>query len=190
MPIEIEAKLKVETFKPLIAALAAHGATHISDQIETDSFFDTKDRQLLAADKGLRLRISHDLRTNQKHFLLTHKGPVGHGPLKKREETETTVGNPDVMTRLLQQLGFILWLRYQKRRQSWKLDACKVELDEIPHLGRFVEIEGPTDDAVNNVREKLGLNSLTPIKASYVAMLTAYLQERGQNLTDVPLSAT
>lgn len=187
MPIEIEAKMKVESPEPVLKALRESGAAHQGDHVETDSFFDTRDRALLAADKGLRLRVARDVKTNQSQAILTHKGPVGHGPLKKREETETTVGNADMMARLLQQLGFVQWLRYQKRRQSWKLDACKVEVDEIPHLGHFVEIEGPSDGAVMRVREKLGLGSLTPIKASYVAMLSAHLQERGESATEILL---
>src|SRR5687767_2246383 len=169
MPIEIEAKLKIASPAPVVKALEAAGASHTGDHIETDSFFDTRDRTLLAADRGLRLRIARDLKSNQTHCLLTHKGPVGHGPLKKREETETAIANAEQMSRLLQQLGFIQWLRYQKKRQGWKLDDCKVEVDEIPHLGHFVEIEGPSDDAVMKVREKLGLSSVNPINASYVA---------------------
>jgi hypothetical protein len=38
------------------------------------------------------------------------------------------------------------------------------------------------------VREKLGLAGLTLLKASYVAMLTAYLQERGESTTEILLS--
>jgi adenylate cyclase class 2 len=91
------------------------------------------------------------------------------------------------MGRILEQLGFVQSLRYQKRRESWKLERCRVELDEIPHLGRFVEVEGPSDKAVMEVREKLGLSANTLIKASYVAMLTAHLQERGESTTEVLL---
>src|SRR5213075_900452 len=113
--------------------------------------------------------------------LLTHKGPVGHGALKKRQETQTGVADAQSMSQLLEQLGFVQWLKYQKRRQSWKIDECRVELDEIPHLGKFVEIEGPSDEAVMKCREKIGLAGQTLIKASYVAMLTAHLQERGES---------
>jgi adenylate cyclase class 2 len=112
---------------------------------------------------------------------------VGHGQLKKRQETQTVVANPEAMAKILEQLGFMQWLRYQKRRQSWELDSCRVELDEIPRLGKFVEIEGPSDEAVMKCREKLRLGSQTLIKASYVAMLTAHLQERGESATEVLL---
>ena len=187
MPIEIEAKMKVEGFEPVLAALRQHNAKSLGEHIETDTFFDTADRELLAADKGLRLRVAVDVNTKRSEALLTHKGPVGLGPLKKRQEIQTVVANPEMMARLLEQLGFKQWLRYQKRRQSWQLDNCRVELDEIPHLGKFVEIEGPNDEAVMKCREKLGLGSQTLIKASYVAMLTAHLQERGESATEVLL---
>src|SRR5437867_3611891 len=187
MPIEIEAKMKVQNFDPILAALRDHAATSLGTHIQTDTFFDTPDRALLAADKGLRLRVALDLATNKTDSLLTHKGPVGPGPLKKRQEIQTPIGDPHATARLLEQLGFIQWLRYQKRRQSWQLENCRIELDELPHLGRFVEIEGPSEAAVMNCREKLNLSSHTLIKASYVAMLTAHLQERGDRSTEILL---
>src|SRR4051812_41735635 len=127
MPIEIEAKMKVESFEPILAALKDKGATELSNSVETDSFFDTRDRALLAADKGLRLRVAVDSNTKKAEALLTHKGPVGHGALKKRQETQTGVADAQSMSQLLEQLGFVQWLKYQKRRQSWKIDECRVE---------------------------------------------------------------
>ena len=50
-----------------------------------------------------------------------------------------------------------------------------------------VEIEGPGDAAVMKVREKLGLGGLTLLKASYVAMLSAHLQERGESASEILL---
>jgi len=190
MPIEIEAKMKVENFEGVLGALREKGGTELGSWVETDSFFDTKDRALLAADKGLRLRVAVDSNTKKLEALLTHKGPVGHGALKKRQETQTGVADAQSMAMLLEQLGFVQWLKYQKRRQSWKIDECRVELDEIPHLGKFVEIEGPSDAAVMKVREKLGLAGLTLLKASYVAMLSDYLQERGQSKSEILLDAS
>src|SRR5947208_2980527 len=102
MPIEIEAKMKVGSFEPVLAALREHRATALGEHIETDAFYDTHDRALLAADKGLRLRVAVDVNTNKSEALLTHKGPVGHGQLKKRQETQTVVANPEAMGRMLE----------------------------------------------------------------------------------------
>src|SRR5215212_505341 len=109
MPIEIEAKMKVENFEGVLGKLRQSAAVELGSWVETDSFFDTKDRALLAADKGLRLRVAVDLKTKAAAALLTHKGPVGHGVLKKRQETETGVADAESTSRLLEQLGFVLW---------------------------------------------------------------------------------
>lgn len=183
MPVEIEAKMKVGSFEPVLAALGECGARFLGEHVETDAFFDTADRALLAGDRGLRLRVAG----SESEGLLTYKGPVGEGPLKSREEIQTSIGDAKMMGKLLEQLGFKQWLKYQKRRKSWMVDSCRVELDEVPHLGKFVEIEGPGEDAVMKCRDKLRLGAAMLIKASYVAMLTAHLQERGQSAAEILL---
>jgi hypothetical protein len=60
-----------------------------------------------------------------------------------------------------------------------------VEIDELPRLGFFIEIEGPTEEAVLQARQALGLSESPLIKAAYSAMLTEYLQERGDSSMDV-----
>src|SRR3954469_1364281 len=141
MPVEIEAKMKVGSFEPVLAALGECGAKFLGEHVETDAFFDTADRALLAGDRGLRLRVAVDA-SGKSEVLLTYKGPVGAGAIKQREEIQTPVGDAQMMGKLLEQVGFKQTLKYQKRRKSWMLDSCRVELDEIPHLGKFVEIEG------------------------------------------------
>jgi adenylate cyclase class 2 len=100
--------------------------------------------------------------------------------LKSREEIELTVASSDDATQLLERLGFVRMLSFEKRRESWKLGGCKVELDELPYLGSFVEVEGPTDSGVLAVREQIGLSDRPIVRSSYIALLMGYLQERGQ----------
>lgn len=185
MAIEIEAKIKLEDATKMEAKLREAGATEIGKFFEENAFYDTEDRTMLAADIGLRLRTSTDSLTNKVQYLLTHKGPSGNGPLKTREETELAVESAEDADRLLKKLGYKRFLSFQKRRQSWKLDGCKVEIDEVPYLGQFIEIEGPGEEAVMRVRNRLGLSDRQLIKSSYVAMLSGYLQERGAGLGDI-----
>ena len=44
-------------------------------------------------------------------------------------------------------------------------------------IGRFIEIEGPSEEVVVAVREKLGLADEPIIRSSYIAMLRTHLQE-------------
>jgi predicted adenylyl cyclase CyaB len=110
---------------------------------------------------------------------MTFKGPRQHGPLKSREEKEVGVDNAKAATVMLEALGYHHILSFEKKRESWRLADCLVELDELPHLGLFVEIEGPKEDAVMKVRESLQLADEPIIKASYVALLMTHLQETG-----------
>ena len=181
--LEIEAKMKLDRPEPAVAALEAHGARELGDYLELNTFFDTEDRALLSGDRGLRLRVSTDLRTNASKCVLTHKGPDRHGPLKAREETELTVENADDAAHLLARLGFVPMLSFEKKRHSWHLADCRIELDEVPLLGHYIEIEGPSDASVMRVRQTLGLAHLPLIKTSYIAMLISHLQEHGHRTT-------
>lgn len=129
----------------------------------------------------MRLRTALPLPEGSAKHTITFKGPRQHGPLKSREEIELGVTHAKDAIALLEVLGYRRVLSFEKKRQSWKLADCMVELDELPHLGVYVEIEGPKDDSVMKVREQLKLSDKPIIKASYVALLMTYLQENGQS---------
>ncbi|GIW77591.1 MAG: hypothetical protein KatS3mg104_2654 [Phycisphaerae bacterium] len=179
MTIEIEAKMKVSDLGVVRSLLEKMDATRSAEIFEINTFFDTEDRSLLAADQGLRLRVNRNMSTGEETYVYTFKGPRLHGKLKSREEIELAVCNPRDAERFLMALGFVRVLSFEKRRYKWKLDECSIELDELPYLGAFVEIEGPDEETVLRVREKLSLANAPIIKSSYIAMLMAYLQENG-----------
>jgi predicted adenylyl cyclase CyaB len=179
MAVEIEAKMTVDSFEPVRAKLRGAGAAGPVEHFELNTFFDTEDRSLLAADEGLRLRRDRDVAAGGEKHVITYKGPRQPGPLKNREEVEVDVSDSTAAVQLLERLGYLRTLSFEKRRESWKLDNCKVELDEVPHLGRFVEVEGPDEPSVMRVREKLGLAHRPIVKSSYIALLMSHLQERG-----------
>ena len=81
----------------------------------------------------------------------------------------------------------MIW--YQKRRESWRLDDCRIELDEPPHIGLFVEIEGPDPSAISAVADRLGLAGAVHEKASYVRMLVAYCSQNAISDRAVPLDS-
>ncbi len=185
MAVEIEAKMKVADLAVVKDRLIAAGAKLVGEFLERNTFFDTEDRSLLAADEGLRLRLNQDLNTGTKVCLMTFKGPRQHGQLKSREETETTVGSYTEACGLIERMGFTRILSFEKRRDSWAINGCEVELDNLPRIGTFVEIEGPKDETVLKVRELLQLADRPLVRASYVAMLMTHLQEAGEPTQEV-----
>jgi adenylate cyclase class 2 len=179
MGVEIEAKMAVPTHGPLREALRRRGARRVKRTNETNVFFDRPDQSLRARGEGLRLRTNLDAESGKATHVITHKGPLQPGQLKSREETEVVVDDPTATTRLLEQLGLGVTLSFEKRRESWELGGCKVELDEVPYLGTFVEIEGPGEAEVMRVRESLGLTDRAIITKSYSGMLARHVEERG-----------
>jgi adenylate cyclase class 2 len=175
MSVEIEAKMHVEDFAAVREALKSSGAARIGEALETNTFFDTVDHSLLAKDSGLRLRVSRHA-DGREEFMITFKGPLQSGQLKSRDEIEIAIDNPKIAAELLGRLGYLPELSFQKRRESWRLGDCHVELDEMPYLGRFIEIEGPNEPAVMRVREKLGLGELAFEKRGYITLLSEYVK--------------
>jgi adenylate cyclase class 2 len=181
MPVEIEAKIKVEDLVPTRARLKELGAKFVADYREINAIFDTEDRALLAEDKGLRVRTAEDFNTKVETCTVTFKGPRKHSAMKSREETEMKVESFAAATELLHQLKFNEVLSFEKRRQSWELSGCKVELDELPHLGYFVEIEGASEKAIQKLQDSLGLGQRPIVKTAYVGLMMTYLQDRGES---------
>ncbi|MDP7289585.1 MAG: hypothetical protein QGH94_16510, partial [Phycisphaerae bacterium] len=62
-------------------------------------------------------------------------------------------------------------LTIQKKRASYRLGSCLVELDELPIIGRFVEIEAPSPKKIEAVRDQLGI-SAQPSTEHYIKLLT------------------
>lgn len=176
MPIEIEAKMRLTDAQAMTKRLGELGATLDVDIVESNTYFDTNKGALKSSDRGLRIRIER-LADGTQRANITHKGPRAHGKLKSRAEHEVGVDDARAAAELLTALGYRPTMTFEKRRCRYLLDDCRIELDTLPYLGDFIEIEGKTDEAVIAVREKLGLAETPLIKASYIAMLTTYAQE-------------
>jgi adenylate cyclase class 2 len=178
MALEKEAKIKVDDLEPVRKKLAQLNAHRASAELETNFFFDRADGMLRHADKGLRIRRAKE-KSGKERCTVTMKGPLLPGKLKSRDEIQFTVDDPKAVRHLFENLGFALTLSFQKRRETWKLRDCEVALDELPHLGQFVEIEGKSTRRILSVRRALGLSNRPLISTGYISMLARYLKQHG-----------
>lgn len=179
MPVEIELKLRVESHGPVRQRLRDVGARFIEAVVETNRIYDRADGMLRKRGCGLRLRSAVTVDGNTSRATLTFKGPRLATALKSREEIEVGVTDAVSLARILEELGFVPVLCYQKRRESWQLNECRVELDEPPRIGLFVEIEGPDDRSIRAVQTALELDKAGEVPTSYVGMLVAYCEAHG-----------
>ena len=106
--------------------------------------------------------------------LLTFKGPVQPSAMKLREELETVVGDGTLMLRLLEELGFRVWFRYQKYREEFVLDDVIVAIDETP-VGTYVEIEGG-ERGIAAATEALGRSPSDYLLDSYRGLFVRHCQ--------------
>jgi adenylate cyclase class 2 len=134
---------------------------------EVNILVDTKDHQLRNAGSLLRLRQHGDRK------ILTFKGPVSYrGAMKERSEDETEVAELDSMVKILERLGFSVFMKYEKDREEWLLQDCSVVLDHTP-MGDFVEVEGPPV-RLERTAHLLGLDVASAVRGSYVGLWLDY----------------
>lgn len=179
MPVELEAKIKVETFDAVRERLCACHATRVGSRLELNAFFDTPERLLKSRDQGLRLRQMTN-ETGDVACVATFKGSQagGDGRLKQREEIEFSVGDFEAASAMFERLGYSRRLAFEKRRETFELHGCLVELDELPHLGRFVEVEGETADAIHATLAALMLSSEAMITRGYIGMMSDLVRKQ------------
>lgn len=181
MGCEIEAKFKVESFAGVRKALRQAGAGYLGTVRQTDTYFDTPDRRLLKDDTGVRIRRVRCLRSSgvkkDTRPQLTFKGPARRRSTAKiRREIQTRIDDAGALEKILRGIGLTATITIKKRRASYRLARCRVELDELPVIGRFVEIEAASEKQVLAAARRLGLSG-RPIKDHYVNLV---ISERGR----------
>lgn len=172
MPIEHEVKIAYENAAAARQAIVAAGAElDIPRRLIDDQLFDTADGQLRQTHRALRLR-----RDGAGTFL-TVKGPPLPGPVKSREEFETTVGDAAVADSILRALRFEPRFRAQKYREEFLLGAARLTIDETP-IGVFVEIEA-APDVILSVAGRLGHAPGAFRVESYARLYQDWCESRG-----------
>jgi adenylate cyclase class 2 len=176
--LEREIKLRFEDVETARAAILRAGATPLRcRRLQEDCLLDTLDDQLRVRRCVLRVRVECG------KSLLTFKGPVQPSLAKLREELETVVGDGAQVVRMLEQLGFRVWFRYQKYREEFALDDVILALDETP-VGTFVEIEGG-DRGIAETAGALGRGPADYLLDSYRRLYMVDCEARGIAVTDM-----
>jgi adenylate cyclase class 2 len=158
--LEQEVKLRFENLEAARQAVVSAGGRLVrSRRLQSDRFLDTPDMRLGNAKLALRLRREPDLTT------ITYKGVPQGGPVKSREEIETTVENADLLELLFSRLGFVERWRYEKHREDYALGDARVFIDDTS-AGVFVEIEA-TPDLIETTAALLGKTPADYILSSY-----------------------
>lgn len=163
---EAEVKFLLDDLPAFRERLLAAGATlHVPRVYERNVRFDDDQDSLRREGQLLRLR-------QDNQAILTYKG-VAADPttteVKRREELEVVVSDFDTAALILARLGFTPRQVYEKYRETFRLGAVEVVLDEMP-FGYFVELEGDEGE-IKAAAAQLGLPWGGRILDNYLALM-------------------
>lgn len=136
MAIETEKKYRLteEQFKQIPDELKEVGAEFCGEDFEENMIFGGG--SLSENNAILRIR-----KTQDKTFLTYKQRIQNEFPVKQQIEYETEVSDAEALEQIVDSLGLIKNLVYEKRRRTWKFRSVEIVLDELP-FGFFMEIEG------------------------------------------------
>lgn len=182
---EIEVKFLVQDLSVIEARLLSLGAQRSAERVrETNLRFDTPGGDLTRQRQVLRLR-------QDAGAVMTFKGPARAGEsVSVRQEIEFQVSDFGAAQRLLEALGYVIAVIYEKYRTTYSLGELEVVLDEMP-FGSFLEIEGPDGESIQRLAAGLQLDWEARSSASYLALFNQLRVARSlkaQNLTFDELS--
>ncbi len=163
---EIEIKFPVKNTKTIIEKLRRLGfRIAVGRHREQNFLFDNGAGSLRTAGKLLRVRKTPSGPT------LTYKGPISAGSkLKHREEIECRAEDAEVLMRILQEVGFAVHTTYSKYRTVFEKDGFNISLDET-EAGNYIEVEGPSDEAITKLGEKLGYSEQDFVRRTYAELI-------------------
>jgi adenylate cyclase, class 2 len=190
---EIEVKLPVADRRGMLRKLSRLKARPATARMhEMNTLYDTPDGALARNGRLLRIRVERRAgrrgdgaqkpETANRGGLLTYKGPrrgqEDEERYKVREEREVRIADPEMLGRILEEIGLRQWFRYEKYRTGYRLPGLRglvVELDETP-IGDFLELEGDRA-AIDQAAARLGYGREEYIALSYGAL---FRESQGQ----------
>ncbi len=182
LPLETEAKLHVANLDAVAQRiLAAGGELSHPRTFERNVRYDTPRGTLTAQHIVLRLRQDDRVRLTYKDAATLQDGVLS------RVELEVTLDDFSMMDAILQRLGFVPSVRYEKYRTTYRLGAVEIMLDEMP-FGNFVEIEGPLD-AIQTTQAALNLAERPRLPLNYLGLFEHVKAALGLDMHDLTFAA-
>jgi len=163
---EIEIKFPVKEIRTITEKLSMLGfRIAVSRHYEENYLFDDAAGNLKRAGKLLRVRNTPSNKT------VTFKGPISaDSKLKHRDEIECRIESAETMIRILEEVGFRVRGGYSKYRTVFDDGKFNVSLDET-EAGNYLEVEGPSDEEITRLGEKLGYSEQDFVRRTYAELI-------------------
>lgn len=176
---ELEIKYFIANLPALEERVRSLGGELVQPRVfETNLRFDGPDGELARSARVLRLRQDSVAR-------MTYKGPAeSREGVRVRRELEFEVSDFETARLVLDALGYVVSMAYEKYRTTYDLGQVHVVMDEMPY-GNFAEIEGPDPGAIQAVSERLGLDWERRVPESYTMLFERLKAKLGLPFRDL-----
>ena len=155
MKTEYEIRVLEMEKESIVKKLESLGAIKKGEYNQKRYVYDLKP---IPKDKWIRLR------TNGIETTLTYKD-IESNTIDGTKEVEFKVDSFEVANEFLNKIGFMPRSYQENKRIQYTLDNVEIDIDTWPMIPTYLEIEGNSEEEVNNMVKKLGLSNLkiTPL---------------------------
>ena len=183
-------RMNIEHSDALTPKLAAAGATHVRDVMRVTTYYQNPGHGGRSSQEWLgpelSLVLEQDFNHQHRHGILSWTKPPGSDSPRDTKTADLPAGDVSMISDLINDLGYCPTRRVETERRRWTWYGCGISLDTVPYLGRFVEIDGPSEAAIQKVRGRLGLDALPLVEDTDQTMLEDALASR--NIQDEYIS--
>lgn len=138
--IEVEVKAHINSFSDVKKKLEEINAVKTKFEHQKDTYFNNPNyRDFEKTDEALRIRKTTT--DGKTEIILTYKGAKIDDISKTRKELEVNVEKFQLMSSILENLGFKPVADVEKERTTYMLNEFIISLDNVLKVGKFVEIE-------------------------------------------------
>ncbi|MFT4250019.1 MAG: class IV adenylate cyclase [Candidatus Woesearchaeota archaeon] len=161
MDTEYEAKILEVDVEEIKKRLEELGAVFVGEKFQKRYVYHFVSKQ---ENKWVRLRTDGEITT------LAVK-EVSENTISGTQEAEIVVNDFAQAHKLILALGFRQIAYQENKRVSYELEGVDVEIDTWPRIPTYIEVEGPSEEEVVRVVEKLGFREeqivSKPVKEIY-----------------------
>lgn len=184
---ELEIKIALDSeehFQKVYAACHQEFGSESSHIKQLDEYYDTPDSQLRKQDLVIRIRTDGSKKT------IALKSPRVDLPsgMTSRIELEFLAAEGENLHDQLIKQGLRANDAAEKERWTFLHQDCEIVLDKLPFIGFFIEIEGPSEIAIQEIVQLLNLSSCRVVTKNYGELMRAKFCEL--HLPLVPMHAT
>jgi len=169
---EIEVKFLDCNHEALIKKLEQLGARKEKVFLYNVKSYDYVDKRLAKDNAWVRLR------DDGEHVSLSYKQRLGVGEDRLKDggmkEIEMNVESFVKANEFLTSIGLIAKFFEEKRRTRYVFDGVEVDLDEVPLLPPYIELEGESWESLERVAERLDLRWEAHVRCSAMQMYEHY----------------